>query len=65
LNHLGIDRYISIICRASSIRDVIAFPKTMDGQDLMSGAPTVISEVDKKLYNIQIIKERVENVDEL
>lgn len=49
----GLDRYISVICGSSSIREVIAFPKTMEGRDLMAGAPTSVSEVDKKLYHIQ------------
>ncbi|XP_058790960.1 aspartate--tRNA ligase, mitochondrial isoform X2 [Phymastichus coffea] len=52
---IGLDRYISLICKASSIREVIAFPKTMEGRDLMSDAPTSISEEDKKLYHIQVI----------
>ncbi|XP_011502386.1 PREDICTED: aspartate--tRNA ligase, mitochondrial [Ceratosolen solmsi marchali] len=52
---IGLDRYISIICKASSIREVIAFPKTIDGCDLMSGAPTLISEADKKLYHIETV----------
>lgn len=55
---LGLDRYISLICAASSIRDVIAFPKTMEGRDLMSGAPTPISEEDKKLYHIEVLDDK-------
>ena len=42
---LGIDRDLSILQNEPDIREVIAFPKTGDGRDLMMDFP---SEVDKK-----------------
>ena len=42
---LGLDRIIMHLCNTTNIRDVIAFPKTQTGMDVMTAAP---SEVDIK-----------------
>ncbi len=52
----GMDRLIMILQNEPNIREVIAFPKTGDGRDLMMSSP---SEVDKKQLDdlgISIIK---------
>lgn len=51
---LGFDRLMEKICGGKSIRDVIAFPKSVEGRCLMSGAPGMITKEEEQLYHISI-----------
>ena len=53
---LGVDRIIMMMAGASSIRDVIAFPKTASGQCLMTGSPAEVEERQLKELHIQVKK---------
>ncbi|CAI4036775.1 hypothetical protein SMKI_16G0760 [Saccharomyces mikatae IFO 1815] len=50
---IGFDRMCAMICGTESIRDVIAFPKSVTGADLVVKSPSVISENALEVYNIK------------
>ena len=51
---LGLDRIVMILAGASSLREVIAFPKTAKAIDLMVNAPTEVGELQLKELNLRV-----------
>jgi aspartyl-tRNA synthetase len=50
----GFDRLVTLMAGADAIRDVIAFPKTQRGQDLLTGAPTPVTEKQLRELHIRL-----------
>ena len=50
----GFDRMVTLMAGVEAIRDVIAFPKTQRGQDLLTGAPTEVQEKQLRELGIRL-----------
>ncbi|HET9362213.1 MAG TPA: aspartate--tRNA ligase [Vicinamibacterales bacterium] len=53
---LGLDRIAALLANESSIREVIAFPKTATAVDLMSDAPSPVDDKQLRELHLQIRK---------
>jgi aspartyl-tRNA synthetase len=52
---LGFDRLVSTLAKREHIRDVIAFPKTQRGQDLMNDAPSTATPKQLRDIHIEVV----------
>lgn len=52
----GVDRWVMLLRGTDNIRDVIAFPKTQSGADLMCGAPSNIDPRQLKETHIRVVE---------
>jgi aspartyl-tRNA synthetase len=52
---LGLDRIVMLVAGAVNLREVITFPKTANAVDLMSDAPTMVTDMQLKELHIRVV----------
>lgn len=52
----GVDRLAALLCGVGPIRDVMAFPKTQKGTDLMAGTPSGVTPQQLQELNVMVVK---------
>jgi aspartyl-tRNA synthetase len=55
----GVDRIVQRLYGAETIRDVIAFPKTASGFDLLTGAPAPVDELQLRELGVSIHRQKL------
>jgi aspartyl-tRNA synthetase len=56
---LGLDRFIAVMLGVESVRDVIAFPKSGKGEDLLVKSPSLMTQSQQHTYHLKV-EERLE-----
>jgi len=57
---LGLDRLLALVLETEHIRDVIPFPKTSNGKDLMGHAPSIVEQSELDYYFLNINKKSID-----
>ena len=61
---IGLDRFLMVLLNEENIREVIAFPKTGDGRDLVMGAPGPVSAEQLRELGIKISEQQTPHTGE-
>ena len=51
----GLDRWVMVLAGVENLRDVVAFPKTQRGQDLLMGAPTPVETSQLDELSVRVV----------
>ncbi len=57
---IGLDRLAMVLCKAESLRDVVAFPKVKDASEIMSACPSVVEKENLDVLGIAVIEKEEE-----
>ncbi len=60
---IGLDRLAMVLCKAESLRDVLAFPKVKDASELMSACPSVVEQENLDVLGITVTAQPEETAE--